>query len=268
MAQSRPGHAGLLTLCTFAAAALASAATAPVPEAVQRVATANITRNTLEAPIRYLADDLLEGRGPATRGDELARLYLATQLEQLGYAPGGPNGSYQQPFAIVGVDAQMPETWSFRTKKQTVDLKWSADYIAGSGVETPVGVVKDAELVFVGYGIEAPEFKWNDFKGMNLKGKMLVMLNNDPDWDPKLFAGKTRLYYGRWMYKYESAARQGAAGAIIIHTTPSAGYPWQVVQTSWSGEQFELPHESISRPGPPRKRPAASWRRPARTSTS
>jgi len=101
--------------------------------------------------------------------------------------------------------------------------------------------VENSELVFVGYGIEAPEYDWNDFKGRNLQGKMLLMLNNDPDWDPALFEGETRLYYGRWVYKYESAARQGAAGAIIIHTTASAGYPWQVVQTSWAGKQFELP---------------------------
>ena len=95
--------------------------------------------------------------------------------------------------------------------------------------------------MFVGYGIQAPEYQWDDFKGVDLKGKVLLMLNNDPDWDPSLFAGTTRLYYGRWDYKYESAARQGAAGAIIIHTTPSAGYPFQVVQSGWSGEQFELP---------------------------
>ncbi|HEU4591104.1 MAG TPA: M28 family peptidase, partial [Steroidobacteraceae bacterium] len=107
--------------------------------------------------------------------------------------------------------------------------------------------IKDAELVFVGYGIDAPEYRWNDFKGVDVKGKVLVMLNNDPDWDPKLFAGNTRLYYGRWTYKYESAARHGAAGAIIIHTTPSAGYPWQVVQSSWGGTQFELPDEGEPR---------------------
>ncbi len=98
-----------------------------------------------------------------------------------------------------------------------------------------------------GYGIEAPEYKWDDFKGVDVKGKVLVMLNNDPDWDPKLFAGNTRLYYGRWTYKYESAARHGAAGVIIVHTTPSAGYPWQVVQSSWGGEQFELPAEGEPR---------------------
>ena len=101
--------------------------------------------------------------------------------------------------------------------------------------------IAGAEVVFVGYGIQAPEYDWDDFKGADLRGKVLLMLNNDPDWDPALFAGKTRLYYGRWTYKYESAARQGAAGAIIIHTRDSAGYPWQVVRTSWTGEQFELP---------------------------
>jgi Zn-dependent M28 family amino/carboxypeptidase len=128
-----------------------------------------------------------------------------------------------------------------------VDLKWRDDYIAVSGLQSEKVSVDDAELVFVGYGIQAPEYKWDDFKGMSLKGKVLVMLNNDPDWDPKLFAGTRRLYYGRWTYKYESAARQGAAGAIIIHTTPSAGYPWQVIQSSWGGEQFELPAENEPR---------------------
>ncbi len=114
-------------------------------------------------------------------------------------------------------------------------------------MQQPAAEIKDAGLVFVGYGIEAPEYKWDDFKGVDVRGKVLVMLNNDPDWDPKLFAGNTRLYYGRWTYKYESAARHGAAGVIIVHTTPSAGYPWQVVQSSWGGEQFELPAEGEPR---------------------
>ncbi len=114
-------------------------------------------------------------------------------------------------------------------------------------MQEPSAAIKDAGLVFVGYGIEAPEYKWNDFKGVDVRGKVLVMLNNDPDWDPKLFAGNARLYYGRWTYKYESAARHGAAGVIIVHTTPSAGYPWQVVQSSWGGEQFELPAEGEPR---------------------
>jgi Zn-dependent M28 family amino/carboxypeptidase len=135
----------------------------------------------------------------------------------------------------------MPAKWTFQRGGKTIAMSWWDEYIAGSGVQTDRGAIKNAEVVFVGYGIQAPEFGWDDFKGKDVKGKVLLMLNNDPDWDPSLFAGTTRLYYGRWSYKYESAARNGAAGVIIIHTTPSAGYPFQVVQTSWSGEQFELP---------------------------
>jgi Zn-dependent M28 family amino/carboxypeptidase len=230
-----------------AAATIALAQPSAVPPAVEQAAKTYITRNSLEAPIRFLASDALEGRAPATRGDQLARLYLATQLESLGLQPAGPNGQWQQPFDIVSMKSQFPRTWSFQGKHERVDLSWRDDYIAMSGQQSDTVAVTDAELVFVGYGIEAPEYQWNDFKGMNLKGKVLVMLNNDPDWDPKLFAGKRRLYYGRWIYKYESAARQGAAGAIIIHTNASAGYPWQVVQSSWGGEQFELPAENEPR---------------------
>jgi hypothetical protein len=161
--------------------------------------------------------------------------------------PGGENGGWEQPFDIVGVKAKLPASWDFKSKGETASLRLGDDYIAGSGVQTPTAAIADAPVVFVGYGIEAPEYQWNDFKGVEVKGKVLVMLNNDPDWDPKLFAGNTRLYYGRWTYKYESAARHGAAGAIIVHTTPSAGYPWQVVQSSWGGTQFELPAEDEPR---------------------
>ena len=227
------------------AAALANGAAA-VPPAAEQAAQA-IDEDALRGPIRFLADDLLEGRGPASRGDQLTQLYLATTLESLGLEPGGENGTYLQPFDIVGITSEVPETWTFRKGGQTLDLKCWDEFIAASGVQEPAARIDDAELVFVGYGIEAPEYQWDDFKGMDLKGKVLLMLNNDPDWDPKLFEGNRRLYYGRWTYKYESAARQGAAGAIIIHTTPSAGYPWQVVQTSWTGEQFELPAEGEPR---------------------
>jgi Zn-dependent M28 family amino/carboxypeptidase len=218
-----------------------AAQAAPVPNTVEQAASTHITRAALEAPILFLSSDLLEGRGPATRGDELTRLYLQTRLAGMGYEPAFANSAWQQPFAIVGMKAQFPQTWSFQGAGGRVELAWRGDYIAVSGLQSESVSVENAELVFVGYGIQAPEFRWDDYKGMNLTGKILVMMNNDPDWDPKLFAGKRRLHYGRWDYKYESAARQGAAGAIIIHTTPSAGYPWQVVQSSWGGEQFELP---------------------------
>ncbi|MBV8145464.1 MAG: M28 family peptidase [Gammaproteobacteria bacterium] len=213
----------------------------PLPAAVEQAARTYITRGALEGPIRFLSSDLLEGRGPATRGDQLARLYLQTRLEGLGYQGAFANGAWQQPFDIVGIRGQFPKSWSFQGRSARVDLTWREDYIAVSGLQSESVAIDDAELVFVGYGIQAPEFRWDDYKGTNLTGKILVMMNNDPDWDPNLFAGKRRLYYGRWDYKYESAARQGAAGAIIIHTTPSAGYPWQVVQSSWGGEQFALP---------------------------
>ncbi len=223
---------------------------ATLPAGAQQAAE-TITRDTLRAPIRFLADDLLGGRGPATAGDQLAVKYLSTELESLGFEPGFPDGQWQQPFDVVGINAHVPDTWSFKTPAKTggqsVDLANWTEFIAASGVQKPTSTIDGAELVFVGYGIQAPEYKWDDFKGMDLEGKVLLMLNNDPDWSPDLFDGVTRLYYGRWTYKYESAARQGAAGAIIIHTTPSAGYPWQVVQTSWTGEQFELPAEGEPR---------------------
>jgi Zn-dependent M28 family amino/carboxypeptidase len=226
---------------SIAAAGLAAAQVPVIPDDVDKAARLYITRASLEGPIRFLSSDLLEGRGPATRGDQLARLYLQTQLESMGYQPAFTQGAWQQPFDIVGLKSQFPAAWSFQGKRGNTDLAWSTDYIAASGPQEPAVSFQNAELVFVGYGIQAPEFQWDDYKGADLKGKILVVMNNDPDWDPNLFAGKRRLYYGRWGYKYETAARLGAAGVIIIHTTPSAGYPWQVVQSSWGGEQFELP---------------------------
>ncbi|HEY5808904.1 MAG TPA: M28 family peptidase [Povalibacter sp.] len=224
------------------------AAAAPeVVSAAARTAAAQITGDYMREQIAALSSDAFEGRAPATPGDTKTRDYLVEQLKQIGVEPGGPDGGWQQTFDVVGVEAQMPKQWTFSKDGRKASFKWWDQYIAGSGVQSGKGSIKDAEVVFVGYGIQAPEYGWDDFKGQDLKGKVLLMLNNDPDWDPALFAGTTRLYYGRWVYKYESAARQGAAGAIIIHTTPSAGYPFQVVQTSWSGEQVELPAESEPR---------------------
>ena len=232
--------------CSFLVSpAFAQTHPAITPEVTQ--AAESITRPVIEAPIRFLSNDALQGRGPATDGDRMTHLYLATEMEALGLEPGGPGGSWQQTFPIVGINATVPDSWTFTRGGQRVSLKRWDEFIAASGVQTDTATLNNAELVFVGYGIEAPEYQWDDFKDADLKGKVLVMLNNDPDWDPELFEGTRRLYYGRWTYKYESAARQGAAGAIIIHTVPSAGYPWQVVQTSWTGEQFELPDEGEPR---------------------
>jgi Zn-dependent M28 family amino/carboxypeptidase len=212
-----------------------------------RQAASAVSGSYMRDQITKFSSDEFEGRAPATPGDTKARDYLVEQLKGIGFEPGGPGGNWQQTFDVVGITADMPKVWNFKAGGKTLGFKWWDQYIAASGVQAEKGEIKDAEVVFVGYGIQAPEFGWDDFKGQDLKGKVLLMLNNDPDWDDKLFAGKTRLYYGRWVYKYESAARAGAAGAIIIHTDPSAGYPFQVVQTSWSGEQVELPAESEPR---------------------
>ncbi|MET0498604.1 MAG: M28 family peptidase [Steroidobacteraceae bacterium] len=212
-----------------------------------KTAAEQITAEYLRDQITKFSSDDFEGRGPTTTADEKARAYLVQQLQQIGFEPGGADNGWQQSFDVVGITSKMPAQWTFKHGGKTASFKWWDQYIGSSGVQQPKASIKNAEVVFVGYGIQAPEFDWDDFKGQDLKGKVLLMLNNDPDWDPALFAGSTRLYYGRWMYKYESAARQGAAGAIIIHTTPSAGYPFQVVQTSWSGEQVELPAEGEPR---------------------
>lgn len=204
-------------------------------------ATKEITADLMRGYVIELSDDKHEGRGPGSRGDESARAYLIDELQKLGLEPGAADGSWQQPFDLIGLTTEQPDEWTFRHDDGEISLKQWDQFIVSSGVQEEQAKVENAELVFVGYGIQAPEYEWDDFKGQDLKGKVLVILNNDPSWDPDLFGGETRLWYGRWDYKYLSAARQGAAGAIIIHTVPSAGYPFQVVQTSWTGEQFELP---------------------------
>lgn len=204
--------------------------------------TNHISDEKLRGHIQFLADDLLEGRGPATTGDRIAQLYLETQFRTLGLKPLDSLNGYRQPFPMLGLSSTADPTWEIVKKGERagVSFKYHDDYIAVAGSPEPKINIEAAEIVFVGYGIQAPEYQWDDFKGQNLKGKILLMMNNDPEADPKLFEGARRLYYGRWDYKYESAARQGAAGAIIIHTEHSAGYPFTVIQTSWTGEQFEL----------------------------
>ena len=200
-----------------------------------------ITDPYMREIIAEISSDAYEGRGPGSRGDEKTRRYLAARMEELALLPGGEGGSWEQPFDLVGVNAMQPETMTFRGHGQEKTLAQWDDFIVGSGRQNPRVDVADAELVFVGYGMQAPEYDWDDFKDADLEGKVLLIMNNDPDWDPELFGGETRLWYGRWDYKYMMAGKVGAAGAIIIHTSPSAGYPFQVVQTSWTGVQYELP---------------------------
>jgi len=230
--------------------AFITSAVAQVSDAEKKAAQA-IDETDIRSHIKFLSDDLLEGRAPGTRGGQLGERYIASQFELLGLRPGAKaadgNPSWYQTFDILGVTSHAPKTMTLKSGGKTLDLKFWDDFIAFTGEQKLAAGVKDAEIVFVGYGIEAPEQNWDDYKGVDVAGKILLMMNNDPSNDPNLFAGKTRLYYGRWTYKYEIAARKGAAGAIIIHTEPSAGYRFQVVQTSWTGEQFELP-QSVNAP--------------------
>ena len=204
-------------------------------------AIAQITADLMREYIIEISDDKYEGRGPGSSGDAAARRYLIERMAEMGLQPGAADGSWEQPFDLLGITADQPPSWDFRAGDATLTMAQWDDFVVFSGVQGQRAEVIEAEIVFVGYAIEAPEYDWDDFKGQDLNGKVLLIMNNDPDWDPDLFAGETRLQYGRWDYKYASAARQGAIGAIIIHTSPSAGYPFQVVQTSWTGEQFELP---------------------------
>lgn len=202
-----------------------------------------ITGDYMRANIEFLASDLLEGRGTGSRGELIAATYIATQFKLFGLEPGGDKGSYFQKVSLVGVKTYPDREMVVRGKKGVVKFRYYDDFVAVSGVKQDFVSIKNADIVFVGYGIVAPEYNWDDYKGGDVSGKILLMLNDDPpatSEEPNLFGGKARTYYGRWTYKYEIAAKRGALGAIIIHTTPSAGYGWNVVQSSWTGEEFDL----------------------------
>ena len=212
-----------------------------IPAAVKS-AEASIDAEKIRAHVAFLADDLLEGRGPGLRGSELAAKYIATQFALAGLKPAGDNGTYFQQVAFVGVTVKRDATtFSLEPKSGApMPLKFSADYVVNNPRHTP-SVDIDAPIVFVGYGVTAPEYKWDDYAGIDVKGKVvLIVVNDPPSDDPAFFGGKAMTYYGRWTYKYEEAARKGAIGALIIHRTDLASYPWTVVQNSWSGEKTVL----------------------------
>ena len=211
-----------------------------------------LNEQAIRAHIKFLSDDLLEGRGTGARGGEIAANYIAAQMEALGLKGAGANGSFFQPVSLVGVkaDPNTKLTISGRNGKET--FKFADEYVAFTGAQTEE-VDVDADMVFVGYGINAPEQRWNDYKGepSDYRGKILVMLVNDPPAttdEPNLFGGKALTYYGRWTYKYEEAARRGAAGVILLHTDQSAGYPWSVVRTSNGAWRFDIARTSNETP--------------------
>ena len=201
----------------------------------------SIRPDNIETHVRFLSHDLLEGRGTGQRGGDIAAEYIAAQFALYGLKPAGDNGSYLQKVPMVGITPGADTRFTLiPAHGPSMDLKALDDYVAYDQTQQPESSV-DAEIVYVGYGIEAPEYSWDDYKGVDVKGKMLLMLVNEPPSDdPKFFTGKALTYYGRWVYKYEEAARKGAVGAILIHKTEMASYPWDVVRNSNSGEKSFL----------------------------
>lgn len=217
------------------------------------VALETINPEHIRWHVRFLAHDLLEGRGTGQRGGDLAAEYIATQFAEYGLKPAGDHGTYMQKVPLVGITT-LPETRFTLVPKrgEAMNLKPLDEYVAYDQTQQPESNV-DAEIVFVGYGIEAPEYNWDDYKGVDVRGKVLLMLVNEPPSDDaKFFKGKALTYYGRWTYKYEEAARKGALGVLLVHQTQMASYPWEVVRNSNSGEKSALKVE-----GPALK--VASW---------
>jgi Zn-dependent M28 family amino/carboxypeptidase len=203
-----------------------------------------ITAAEIDGDLRFLSSDLLEGRAPATRGGRLATEYIASQLRAAGIEPGA-NGSYFQHVPIDIVGAVPATIHASATGRATAALRYPDDVVVWGGSAADSSAAR-GELVFVGYGATAPEYRWDDFKGADLKGKILLVLVNDPPAsaaEPALFGGRAMTYYGRWPYKFEEAERHGAAGALIVHTTERAGYPWHTVVGSWAKEQRMLPRD-------------------------
>jgi Zn-dependent M28 family amino/carboxypeptidase len=249
---------GVVVVCVAAAISLSvwaegGATPVPAPVAAKRDAVSvrlpsaafaameTINPEHIRWHVRFLSHDLLEGRGTGQRGGDIAAEYIATQFAEFGLKPAGENDSYLQKVPLVGITT-LPETQFTLIPKDgpAMNLKPLDEYVAYDQTQQAQSDV-DAEIIYVGYGIEAPEYKWDDYKGVDVRGKVLLMLVNEPPSDdPNFFKGKALTYYGRWTYKYEEAARKGAVGVILIHREDMASYPWEVVRNSNSGEKSYL----------------------------
>jgi Zn-dependent M28 family amino/carboxypeptidase len=231
----------------FALSLLNAVAFAADPPAVPKEAADAITAADLLKHIKVLASDEFEGRAPGSKGEELSVKYISEQFKALGLKPGNPNGTYIQEAPLAGIITTPTASFTIGDKK--TDLKFPDDYVASSARLQSVIKAADTDIVFVGYGVVAPEFGWDDYKDVDVRGKTILMLINDPaipdpadpaKLDPKMFKGDAMTYYGRWTYKYEIAAQKGAAAAVIIHETGPAAYPYSVVISSWAKENFEI----------------------------
>jgi Zn-dependent M28 family amino/carboxypeptidase len=250
-----------LLLATFFSVAAALLGNDELEERLQPALEA-ITPDGLLAYIKVLASDEFEGRAPGSKGEDLSVKYITDQFKKIGLKPGNPDGTYTQEVPLAGIKSE--PRMSFVIGDKTMDLKYADDFVASSARLQPEIKIEKSDLIFVGYGVVAPEYGWDDYKNINVKGKTLLMLIGDPPvpdpkdpskLDDKMFKGQAMTYYGRWTYKYEIAAQKGAAAAIIIHETEPAAYPWQVVRSSWSKENFELDNPNKNMDAVP----ARSW---------
>src|SRR5512137_3197016 len=249
---------GLILRATvvLSAASVAFTAAARPSRAVEPDFPAIEGRAVLEHT-RVLASDAFEGRAPGTAGEERTVAYLTEQLQKMGLQPGNPDGTWVQRIPLVGTTVQGTPPLVFRKGAAERRLAWRDDYVAWTKRVVERAGLDASDLVFVGYGVQAPEYQWDDFKGVDVRGKTMVVLIGDPpvpdpakpgQLDPRVFGGKAMTYYGRWTYKYEMGAKLGAAGVLIVHETGPAGYPFAVVQGK-TAEQFDLdaPSESARR---------------------
>jgi Zn-dependent M28 family amino/carboxypeptidase len=245
-----------LSACDRAPPAPAAPADTPAPAAPHAFKDA-IDAGDFAEHVRTLASDAFEGRGPGTPGEDKSVEYIRSQFERIGLQPGN-HGQWFQTVPMVETTADESTAITIDVDGKPHVLRYGDDMVIGTRTGRPEVKIDGSQLVFVGYGVDAPEQRWNDYAGIDVKGKTLVMLVNDPGFhahDESLFEGKRMTWYGRWVYKYEEAARKGAAAALIIHDTPGASYGWDVVRNSWSGAQYDLP--AASDPAP--RLPAQGW---------
>ncbi len=213
----------------------------------------SITAADLKTHISTLASDDFRGRSPSTIGEEKTISYLAEQFRNSGLKPAN-NGSYFQEVSLIKITADSIMKLDIKGEKSMIKLNYPDEFIGGTPKVTDMVNIDNSDIIFAGYGINAPEYNWNDYAGIDVKGKTVLVLVNDPGYatsDSALFNGRAMTYYGRWTYKYEEAAREGAKAAIIIHETGAAGYPWTVVQNSWSGPQFYIEENKPFKIGSP-----------------
>jgi Zn-dependent M28 family amino/carboxypeptidase len=235
-----PSRTSLVLACAALCGAAASATGGQGPTARSNDAAPTIDGGAILAHVKILASDEFEGRAPGTKGEDLTVKYLVDEFQKLRLKPGNTDGTFTQKVPLVGITPDPAMALTFTKGAQAETLKFKDDFVAWTKHVADSASLDGSELVFVGYGVEAPEFKWDDYKGVDLKGKTMVVLINDPPVpDTKVFGGKAMTYYGRWTYKYETGAKKGAKGILIVHETEPAGYPFSVIQSS-SGERFDL----------------------------